>query len=364
MGKPSTPEEAALEGEIVDLDHDNTFQKHKKEEEKRDKERAAERAATPRRLDLNDALGGSEQEDVIEMSKEEKSPEADDEEDDEEEGDVKVRDRDPSPYRTSLARHKEKMKRALDSITRLESEKKLKIPSLTISGDLIKDEVDDELPAVEEEEPQAPAESIEDVAVEQPNPDFFPRILYMQYDWVPAPFVLPSFENAIQYSIPYVIDRLTQVMSTLLNLDVEEKGDEHFYAEVERRIRAPRVNQISELLSPRSSPASPYDSLSLCSSSHAFQRGLSPPDVAPSHSARQRQEVHHGHRGRQGQARLLQLPQAAPQEYHCPRRHLQASREDLHGGFVSSPSSPHRFSPFQPLTATLSASSRRTGRTR
>lgn len=94
--------------------------------------------------------------------------------------------------------------------------------------------------------------------VDAPNPDFFPKIMFMQYDWVPAPFVLPSFENAIQYSIPYVLDRLTSIISTLFTIEAEEETDEkHYYTELEKKIRQDKKVQISELLSPRSSPAAP-----------------------------------------------------------------------------------------------------------
>jgi len=116
-------------------------------------------------------------------------------------------------------------------------------------------EEDQEEPAVE----QPPEEPIDEVVAEQINPDFLPKLMFMTYTWIPSPFWLPSFENAIQYSLSYVTDRVVQILNSVLTMDVDDNEGEYKVVPQRPRFQAPKTEEIAQLLSPRPTPQAQYD---------------------------------------------------------------------------------------------------------
>lgn len=74
----------------------------------------------------------------------------------------------------------------------------------------------------EEEEDSSFLSSPESESNSTYSEKYFPSLHFIQYGWIESvPFWLPSFENAFQYSLPYVVDRLVDFMNTIRNMKVE-----------------------------------------------------------------------------------------------------------------------------------------------
>lgn len=115
-----------------------------------------------------------------------------------------------------------------------------------------------------------------------PDAEYLPRFLYTKYGWTTSsPFWLPTFENAIQYSMKYMLDRISSMVHTILYTDLGE--DETDSGSVSG-MASPSANS-SRLPAPTKSAAEIGASLTIVAPKSSKVAPPANPTSTPTHSS-------------------------------------------------------------------------------